>query len=85
MKTKKENLAELKEMGKTFFVDTKKQFKSCSFACVNVDDYNLYNIWGDFKSRKDAVEVIKLWGRIFKSGKIESEIFEGKYRISVNF
>ncbi len=85
METKKEILAYFKEKGKTFFADTKKHFKSCTFACINVDDYELRSIWGDFKTKKDAIAVIRLWSRVFKSNEVECVIFEGKYRISIDF
>ena len=49
-------IEKLKEESKTFFQETKKIFKSCTFACVNVDDFGLHGVWGDFKKRKEASE-----------------------------
>lgn len=64
-----------------FFAETKKIFKSCTFACVNIDGRN---VWGDFKNRKEATEALKLWSRAFK-GECKAQIVDNKYRISVSF
>jgi len=76
---------ELKESAKNFFQETKKMFKSCTWACVNVDDFNFYGVWGDFKNRKDALAALSMWAKAFKGGKVEAKAFEGKFRVSVSF
>ncbi len=76
---------ELKEAAKTFFQETKKIFKSCTFACVNVDDFAFYGVWGDFKTKKDAAGALQAWAKAFKGGTPEAVVFEGNYRVSVSF
>ena len=76
---------ELKEFAKTFFQETKKLFKSCTWACVNVDDFNFYGVLGYFTNRKDALGAISMWAKAFKGGKVEAKVFEGKFRVSVSF
>ena len=76
---------ELKEAAKNFFQETKSVFKSCTWACVNVDDYNFYGVWGDFKTKQDAVAALGMWAIAFKGGKPEAKVFEGKYRVSISF
>ena len=78
-------IEKLKEESKTFFQETKKIFKSCTFACVNVDDFGLHGVWGDFKKRKEAIEFLTMIARTFKGGKPEAKVFEGKYRVSISF
>jgi len=84
MSTQTQNLAKLKEMDKTFFAETKAQFKSCTDAQINVDDFALYNIWGDFKSRKDAVGAIRMWGIAF-GRKVDAKVVNARYRVSIEF
>jgi hypothetical protein len=80
---KKAGLAKLKEEAKTFEEKTKKMFKSCKTAVLNVDDYSFYGVWGDFTSKKETKEVAIAWGRAFK--RVPNIEVKGKcYRVSVD-
>ena len=77
--------AALLEAKKSFFQETKKAFPSCTFACLNVDQFAFRSVWGDFKSREDATKALRMWSAAFKGGKPEAKMFEGQYRVSVIF
>lgn len=77
-------LEKLKKEAKKFDTETKKMFKSCVFAAMNVDHNGLIDMWGDFKNRKDAESAINMWGLIPNKG-ISSRIVGKCYRITVDF
>lgn len=63
---------------KTFDAETKKMFKSCKFAALNVSGpRDSWTAWGDFKRRADAQSAISMWGLAFRKGVTVS--VEGKY------
>jgi len=74
---------QLKEAAKTFYPETKKMFKSCSFACINVDDFAFRGVWGDFTSLKQAKAALMMWRIAFK-GSATLDIVGNKYRASIN-
>lgn len=68
-----------------FYEETKKNFKSCKWACVNNCGPRAdWNVWGDFKSRKHAIEAGKMWAMAFR-GKLEISIENNLYRVVVNY
>lgn len=73
---------EQKEMTAKFGEETKKMFKSCKYAYANIE-YG--NVWGDFTSKKQALEAARMWMVAFKTNKVTIRI-EGKaYRAVVMF
>ena len=73
---------EQKNLVEKFGEETKKMFKSCKYAFANIE-YG--NVWGDFTSKKQAVEAAKMWMIAFKTNKVELKV-EGKaYRVAVMF
>lgn len=76
-------LNELQNEAKTFFAETKKQFSSCKRAFLNVDDVEFYGVWGDFTSKKQALEVLRMWAYAFRR-KVEMNLVDGAYRVSMD-
>lgn len=76
-------ISQLKESAKSFYPETKKVFKSCTFACINVDEFAFRGVWGDFKSLKQAKEALMMW-RIAFNCSAEINIVGNKYRASIN-
>lgn len=71
---------EQKELVNNFYNETKKMFKSCKYACVNVGE----NVWGDFTSKKQAIAALFAWSRAFKG--TPNIRIEGKaFRVTVTF
>ena len=87
MNTNEIAIQTLKNEAKSFFPETKKFLKSCTFAAMDVNENGIVDMWGDFKNRKDALTAIRMWGILSAklNGKISSSLQNNKYRIVVEF
>lgn len=77
------SLIELQEKAKTFELETKKMFKGCVRAYLNVDSFEFYGVWGDFKTKKQAIDCGKLWAMAFKKP-LQAKVVDGLYRVSID-
>jgi hypothetical protein len=71
-----------------FDTETKKMFKSCKFAAANIEEIaGSREVWGDFTSKKEATEAVKMWMTTFRnfSPKAEAAIVGKSYRVVVIF
>jgi hypothetical protein len=70
-------------ISKKFANDTTKQFRSCRFASMNIYGARQdWEVWGIFTNKKEALSAATAWAIAFKS-KINFNVVENKYRVSV--
>lgn len=79
-----QQLMELIELSKSFNANTKKMFRYCKFAAMNVfSNREDWEVWGDFTNRKQAIDAAYMWSLAFKH-KATITIVDNKYRVQVS-
>ena len=81
------NANNIQQLVSDFYPQTKKVFKSCKFATVNLFEDSISDVWGDFSKRADAVEAVKMWSIAFRelNGKVAARVEGRCYRVSITF